>query len=126
MRVDKYLWAVRLFKTRSLSTKECKQNRVIVNDEFVKPSRELKKKDEITIKKGPIFYSYIVLDFPKSRVGAKLVEEFVKDVTSEEELHKLALINESYKLSRSKGEGRPTKRERRAINKFFENDSERD
>lgn len=122
MRIDKFIWAVRLYKTRTLATKECKQNRVLVNDEFTKPSRDLAKGDEITLKKGAIFYAYKVLDFPKSRVGAKLVADFVKDITPPEELEKIEMIKQSYKLSRDKGLGRPTKRERRAINKFLEED----
>ena len=124
MRVDKYLWTVRLYKTRSLSTKECKQNHVIVNDELIKPSRELQINDEVTLKKGPIFYSYRVLGFPKSRVGAKLVADYVKDITPDEELKKVEMIREANKAARHKGMGRPTKKERRAINKFFDEEDE--
>ncbi len=126
MRVDKYLWTVRLYKTRSLATKECKQNHVIVNEELVKPSRELKINDICILKKGPIFYTYKVLAFPKSRVGAKLVEEYVKDITPEEETKKLEMIREANKSARNKGMGRPTKKERRAIHKYFENEDEDD
>jgi len=122
MRVDKFIWAVRLYKTRTLATKECKQNRVLVNDEFIKPSRELQTGDELTLKKGAIFYSFKVISFPKSRVGAKLVAEFIKDITPAEELEKMELIKQAYKASRIKGSGRPTKRERRAINKYFDNE----
>jgi len=124
MRVDKYLWSVRLYKTRSLATKECKQNHVIVNEELVKPSRELKPNDEIILKKGPIFYSYQVLDFPKSRVGAKLTELYVKDITPPEEAHKLEMIRQTNKLSRDRGLGRPTKKDRRAISKYFRNEDD--
>lgn len=126
MRVDKYLWTVRLYKTRSLATKECKQNHVIVKNELAKPSRLLTINDEIILKKGPVFFTYKVIDFPKSRVGAKLVELYVKDITPEEEKNKLELIREANRAQRDKGLGRPTKKERRAINKYFEDDSEED
>ena len=126
MRVDKYLWAIRLYKTRSLATRECKQNHVIVNNDLVKPSRNLIINDEVIIKKGPIFFTYKVIDFPKSRVGAKLVEQFVKDITPDEEKHKLAAIREANRSERDKGLGRPTKKERRAINKYFNNEGEED
>ncbi|MFK7757714.1 MAG: RNA-binding S4 domain-containing protein [Flavobacteriales bacterium] len=124
MRVDKYLWTVRLYKTRSLSTKECKQNNVIVNEELIKPSRELQINDEVTLKKGPIFYSYRVLAFPKSRVGAKLVADYVVDITPDEEIKKVEMIKEANKQARNKGLGRPTKKERRAINKFLDEEDE--
>ncbi len=124
MRIDKFIWAVRLYKTRTLATKECKQNRVLVNDEFIKPSRELRIGDEITLKKGAIFYSFKVKAFPKSRVGAKLVDDLIKNITPVEELEKMELIKETNKISRTKGMGRPTKRERRAMNKFLEEDSD--
>jgi len=126
MRVDKYLWTVRLYKTRSLATKECKQNHVIVKNELAKPSRLLTINDEIILKKGPVFFTYKVIAFPKSRVGAKLVELYVKDITPEEEKNKLELIREANRSQRDKGLGRPTKKERRAINKYFEDDSEED
>ncbi len=124
MRIDKFIWTVRLYKTRTLATKECKQNRVLVNNEFVKPSRELQIGDEITLKKGAIFFSYKVLEFTKSRVGAKLVADFVKDITPIEELEKMELIKQANKISRNKGQGRPTKRERRAINKYLDDEPE--
>ena len=126
MRVDKYLWTVRLYKTRSLATKECKQNHVIVKNEIVKPSRLLNINDEIILKKGPILFTYKVIDFPKSRVGAKLVELYVKDITPEEEQNKLELIREANRAQRDKGLGRPTKKERRDINKYFEDSDEED
>ena len=126
MRVDKYLLTVRLYKTRSLATKECKQNHVIVKNELAKPSRLLTINDEIILKKGPVFFTYKVIAFPKSRVGAKLVELYVKDITPEEEKNKLELIREANRSQRDKGLGRPTKKERRAINKYFEDDSEED
>lgn len=124
MRVDKFLWSVRLYKTRSLATKECKQNHVIVNDDLVKPSRELKPNDICILKKGPIFYTYQVLGFPKSRVGAKLVEDYVKDITPEEEINKLEMIREANRVSRNKGLGRPTKKDRRAISKYFQDEED--
>jgi ribosome-associated heat shock protein Hsp15 len=91
MRVDKYLWCIRVFKTRSISTAACKAEKVWVNGEFVKASRELKLKDVVRVRKGPIHFQFEVIDFPKSRLGAKLVPTVTKDVTEADELAKLDL-----------------------------------
>ncbi|MFZ6052703.1 RNA-binding S4 domain-containing protein [Halocola ammonii] len=119
MRVDKYLWAVRVFKTRSLATKECKQGRISIDDAAVKPSREVKEGEVVDVRKGPITHSYKVLDFPKSRVGAKLVEDFMQEVTSDEQKEKMEKIKLAQKGQRRRGMGRPTKKDRRDINKFL-------
>ena len=89
MRVDKYIWAVRLFKTRSQASKACSGERVLINGEFAKASKLLKDNDVISIKSTPIWRTFIVIDYPKSRVGPKLVNEYVKETTSISELEKL-------------------------------------
>ena len=116
MRIDKYLWAIRLFKTRSLATKECSGNKVLINDDLVKPSKELKKGDLISLKINPIWKTFKVLDFPKSRVGAKLVADYVVETTSEEDLEVLQTAQEVQRQMRFDGlRGRPTKRDRRKL-----------
>lgn len=119
MRIDKYLWAVRIFKTRSLATKQCKLGKVTIDEEAVKPSREVKERDVIEVRKGPAHFQYKVKDFPKSRVGAKLVEDYLTDVTPREELDRIKTIQLAQKNERKKGMGRPTKKDRRDINKFL-------
>lgn len=116
-RIDKYLWAVRIFKTRSLATDACKKGKVLIDNQTVKPSRSLKEGDRIEVKKNPVIYSYIVRAFPKSRISASLVSEYLQDITPEEELKKLEL-NESFFVKRDRGSGRPTKKERRTIDKL--------
>lgn len=118
MRLDKYLWCVRKYKTRSLATAMVKKDRVLVNDEDVKPSREVKPGDRISYKKEGVNYQLKVLDIPKSRVGAKLVPDFMEDITPKEELDKLEFISMMHKLNRPRGSGRPTKKERRDLDDF--------
>jgi len=118
MRVDKYLWSIRFFKTRSIATKACKNNEVSIQDQPVKPSRELKLEEEIQVKKNSIFYKVKVLDFPKGRVGAKLVADYALDITPEEQLERLKMLNTKLKYERPKGEGRPTKKDRRELDNF--------
>jgi len=113
-RIDKFLWSVRIFKTRALATEACKKGKVLIDSIPVKASRLAKQGDILEIKKPPVVYSYIVRDFPKSRTSAKLVNEFLQDITSPEELKKLE-INESFFVKRDRGTGRPTKKDRRTI-----------
>lgn len=116
MRIDKYIWAVRLYKTRSLASKDCGANRVLLNDEFVKASKEIKVGDVISIRLNPIWKSFKVLSFPKSRVGAKLVPEYVIETTDELDLQTLATAQEVQRQMRHQGfRGRPTKRDRRKL-----------
>ena len=122
MRVDKYLWCMRKFKTRSLASEACRKNKVMVNDEESKASRDLKGNDIISLKKDNIVYKYRVIAFPKSRVGAKLVDEYVKDITSTEELDKLEFLKLMKGFNREKGAGRPTKQDRRDIDKLHQED----
>lgn len=119
MRIDKYIWAVRLAKTRSLAAKLCASEKVKLNDEFTKAAKSLKVGDLIQIKDVPVWRSYKVLDFPKSRVGAKLVPEYTIETTSEEDLNLIHEVAESNRQNRFLGlRGRPTKRERRKLDRF--------
>ena len=115
MRIDFYIWSVRYFGSRNKATKACKNGNVSVNDKKVKPWYEVLVNDKISIKKKDNIYKFIVLDFPKSRVGNKLVDIYrvKKEVDSENKVHNK--IN----YSRKKGDGRPTKKERRNLDKFF-------
>lgn len=115
MRVDKYLWCIRYFKTRSIATKACKEGKVRVNGDLIKPSREIYPMDKITIRKNQVNYELIVLDTPDSRIGAKLVDIYRKDTTPKEALQKLDLLKYSKDYYRKKGAGRPTKKDRRDI-----------
>jgi len=120
MRVDKYLWCIRYFKTRGIATNACKQGHVRINETIVKPSREVYATDKIKVRKNQINYELIVQDLPESRVGAKLVDLYRKDVTPTEALQKRNLLNYSKDYYRKKGTGRPTKKDRRAIDGWFE------
>lgn len=120
MRLDKFLWSVRKFKTRSLAADAIRKNKVNVNEVPSKASREVKAGDLIDFKKDGITYSVEVIGLPKSRVGAKLVPDYIIEKTSEEELEKLQFINLMHKVSRKRGSGRPTKKERRDMDDFIE------
>ncbi|MGC9343855.1 MAG: RNA-binding S4 domain-containing protein [Bacteroidales bacterium] len=117
IRADKFIWAVRLYKTRSLSADACKKGRIQIDDVEIKPSRSIKVGDVISVKKPPVNYSYRVIGIPKNRVSAKLVENFIEDLTPAEELEKLEL-GDSFFIKRDRGAGRPTKKERRIIDKL--------
>lgn len=116
-RIDKYLWAVRIFKTRALSAEACKKGRVMIGDMSVKPSRSIKPGETVTVRRAPVNYTYKVLDPIQKRVGAKLVENFIEDITPQEELDKLTMKDDFY-VSRDRGTGRPTKKERRLLDKL--------
>lgn len=118
MRIDKYLWCVRVFKTRSLATQAVKAGKVRVSEELVKPSRELKIGETAHVRKGAITYSYKVTAFPKSRVGAKLVPDYMENVTSPEELENEKMLRIRMMQDRAKGTGRPTKKDRREMDDF--------
>ena len=118
MRVDKYLWCVRYFKTRSIATNACKKGSVRVNDTIVKPSREVYPNDIIHLRKNQINYVLQVLDLPKSRLGAKLVAMYVKDDTPKEAFQTSELLKYSKTYYRKKGIGRPTKKDRRDIEDY--------
>lgn len=117
-RIDKWLWTVRLFKTRSQATDACKGGLVKLNDADVKPSKELKRGDRIAVRKGPLTVQVEVKDFPKSRLSPKLVPDFVIDHTPQEEIERVKLIRETAFVVRDKGAGRPTKKERRDLDSW--------
>lgn len=118
VRIDKWLWAVRIFKTRTIATDACKKGRVMMSDTPVKPSRPVKVGDIIKVRKPPVTYSFEVLALTQNRLGAKLVPDYMKNVTPESEMHLLDVIKVSGFVDRRKGLGRPTKREGRELAKF--------
>ncbi|MGB2153089.1 MAG: RNA-binding S4 domain-containing protein [Flavobacteriaceae bacterium] len=120
MRIDQYLWAVRYFKSRSLATKACKKGHVSVNNQVAKPSREIFPMDKIIIRKEQINHSLNVLDIPKSRVGAKLVDIYRLNTTPKEEFKQNELQSLAQDYYREKGEGRPTKKDRRELDDYTE------
>lgn len=122
MRIDKFLWCVRLYKTRSISSDEIKKNRVSIGEQVVKASREVKEGDLIKIRKNQIDYQIKIVQIPKSRVGPKLVPDFIADKTEKEQYELLKLRNLNQEHYRNKGEGRPTKKDRRDIDGFTGSD----
>lgn len=124
VRIDKYLWMVRLFKTRSRAAEACRKDRVKLNGSPVKPAQNVKPGDEMEVKFTPIWRNYKVLGFPKSRVGAALVSDYLTEQTSESELEKFkdyqAVQRSQFMYSPSRG--RPTKKDRRKIDRFKDDD----
>ncbi len=118
MRIDKYLWCIRYFKTRGIATKACKNGAVRVNGMVLKPARDIFMGDEITVRKNQINYKLIVLDLPANRVGAKLVDLYRKDITPKESFEKLEILTYAKKYYRKKGTGRPSKKDRRDLEGF--------
>ena len=114
VRIDKYLWAVRLYKTRTLATEACKKGRVSVDDMPAKPSKTVSAGDVIEVRKMPVTYSYLVKDPIEKRVGARIVDQYVENVTPQEELQKLEMQDDFF-IKRDRGAGRPTKKERRLL-----------
>ncbi|MCD4694883.1 MAG: RNA-binding S4 domain-containing protein [Bacteroidales bacterium] len=115
VRIDKWLWAVRVFKTRSQATEACKSNKVLISEQPVKPSREVHVDDLISVNQNQILKTIKVKEILKNRVGAKLVEKYMIDLTPKEEYDKLKIKRELNHEYRDKGLGRPTKKERRLI-----------
>ncbi len=120
IRLDKYLWAVRVFKTRSDAADAIRNNRVLVNDAYAKPSREVKEGDIISVKRMPVTYRYKVLELVSSRQGAKNVPQYCLNITPQEELDKLTVPRETIFVFRERGTGRPTKKERREIDALMD------
>ena len=120
IRLDKYLWAVRIFKTRSDAADAVRNNRVLVNGSYAKPSREVRQGDIITVKRMPVTYQYKVLDLVSSRQPAKNVPNYCLNITPQEELDKLTVPRETIFVFRERGTGRPTKKERREIDALME------
>jgi ribosome-associated heat shock protein Hsp15 len=118
LRIDKWLWEVRLFKTRSQATEACKAGKVKLENASVKPAKEIKCGDVITVSLNPLIKTVKVKDFPKSRLSAKLVPDFMEDMTPAEEYDRVKLIHETNTEYRDRGLGRPTKKHRRLIDKL--------
>lgn len=120
MRLDKWLWAVRIFKTRSDAADACRTNKVLVNGSYVKPSREVRVGDTVTVKKMPVVYTYRVVALVSSRQPAKEVPNYAENLTPQEELDKLFVPKLTIFVQRDRGTGRPTKRERREIDSLMD------
>ena len=120
MRIDKFLWCVRLFKTRSLVTEAVRREQVQLNDRVVKPSAEVEPGDRLSLRQPPIWRTWEILTVPASRVGAKLVHELIAERTAFEDLEKLELARMVRAQHREPGSGRPTKRDRRSLERFGE------
>jgi len=120
MRIDKYLWCTRYFKTRSIASNAVKKGHVKVNGSAVKPSRDVYPMDKIVVRKNQIDYQLTVLDVPESRVGAKLVDIYRKDTTPKDAFEHSELLQHAKKHYRKKGLGRPTKKDRRDLDDFLD------
>ncbi len=118
LRIDKWLWEVRLFKSRSLATEACKAGKVKMDGSNVKASKEIKEGDTITVSLNPLFKTIHVKQFPKSRVNAKLVPDYMEDLTSQAEYDRVKLIEATNSEYRDRGIGRPTKKQRRVIDQL--------
>ncbi len=118
-RLDKYLWSVRIFKTRNIALEACKKGRVTVGGMHAKPSRQVKPGELLQVIKPPVTYTYKIIDFPAGRISARLIPEYIEDLTAPEELNKL-LQQDTFFIKRDRGTGRPTKKERRLIDNLRE------
>ena len=118
IRLDKFLWATRIFKTRTIATEACKKGRVSIGGANAKPSRPVQIGEIIEVRKPPITYSFKVLDLAENRMGAKLVPQYLENVTPPEQYELIEMIRLSGFVNRAKGEGRPTKRDGRELKKF--------
>ena len=123
-RIDKWLWAVRIFKTRTIATEACKKGRVSVGDTVVKPSRTIHVGDVVKVRKPPVTYSFEVLALTENRLGAKLVPGYMNNITPQSELQLLDIVKISGFIDRRKGLGRPTKREGRQLSEFTDSMSD--
>ena len=121
VRIDKWLWAVRVYKTRTIAAEACKKGRVLIDKNSVKPSRMVRIGDVIQVRKPPVTYSFKILDLSEKRMGAKLVSEFMENVTPPEEYEILEMNRLSGFVDRQRGTGRPTKKERRDLEQFTDN-----
>lgn len=119
VRIDKYVWAIRCFKTRSEATEACKGNKVQINGAPVKPSKEVRIGDVIAVRKGIIQYTYKVLQLTENRMGAQLVPDFAENLTPQSELDKARAPRETFFVKRDRGTGRPTKKERRELDALW-------
>ena len=124
LRIDKWMWAVRIFKTRTIATEACKKGRVSVDGAVVKPSRTIKVGDVVKVRKPPVTYSFEVLALTQNRLGAKLVPDYMRNITPKSELELLDIVKISGFIDRRKGLGRPTKREGRQLSEFTDSMSD--
>lgn len=120
VRIDKYIWAIRLFKTRSEATEACNGNKVQLNGAPVKPSKAVKAGDTISVRKGVALFTYKVLQPAEQRMGAALVPDFAENLTPQEELDKLHAPHETFFVKRDRGTGRPTKKDRREMDALWD------
>lgn len=128
-RLDKWLWAVRIFKTRSIAADACKNGRVSINGALAKPARTVKEGDEVSVRKPPVTYTFRVLQAIEKRVGAKLLPDIIENITDPTQYELLEMSRISGFVNRAKGTGRPTKKDRRALEEFtqpifFDDDEE--
>jgi ribosome-associated heat shock protein Hsp15 len=123
-RIDKFLWAIRVYKTRTIAADACKKGKVVINNIQVKPSRIVSKNEIILVKKPPVIFTYRVVEPIENRVSAKLVGQFAEDITPQEEKVKLDFKQSGVIGYRDKGTGRPTKKERRLIDKLQEDSND--
>jgi ribosome-associated heat shock protein Hsp15 len=124
VRIDKFLWAVRLYKTRSIASDECRKGRIFIKDVQVKPSRTVSRDEIITVKKPPVNYTFRVIEPIENRVSAKIAGQFIEDLTPVTEKAKLDISLSAGKIQRQRGTGRPTKKERRVIDKLHRDTAE--
>ncbi len=118
MRIDKFLWCIRVYKTRAVAAQNVRSDKILIDDAVVKTSREVKPGDEITVKRHGFFQTFKVVSVPKSRVAAKLVADYVTETTSKDELDKREFLQMARNMSRQKGLGRPTKKDRRDLDEL--------
>ncbi|MEF9924048.1 MAG: S4 domain-containing protein [Muribaculaceae bacterium] len=118
VRIDKLMWATRIFKTRTIATEACKKSRITIGGTVVKPSRMVKIGDTICVRKPPVTYSFQILGLVENRVGAKLVPNYLRNVTTADQYELLEMVKIGGFVDRQKGLGRPTKKEGRAISQF--------
>ncbi|HPA86415.1 MAG TPA: RNA-binding S4 domain-containing protein [Bacteroidales bacterium] len=120
VRIDKFLWAVRIYKTRSIASDECTKGRIIIRNVQVKPSRIISRDEIIIVRKPPVTYTYRIIEPIANRLSPKLVSNYVEDLTPEDEKIKAEIKNSGFVSYRGKGTGRPTKKERRNLDRFIE------
>lgn len=124
MRIDKFLHSVRYFKTRSIASEACKKNKVWINNEFTKASREVLVGDQVKIRKGAFLFQLKVVGIPNNRVGAKNIGLYIVDETPKQDLEEIAQRQKDQSTYRAKGEGRPTKKDRRSLDDFISKSKE--
>ncbi|MBN2634298.1 MAG: RNA-binding S4 domain-containing protein [Bacteroidales bacterium] len=124
VRIDKFLWAVRIFKTRGLAASACHMGRILINEQPARPSKTLQGNELLTIKKPPVTFSYRIRKLTGNRLPAKMVPEYLEDLTPESEKEKTELSRGGSFYYRKKGSGRPTKKERRMIDKISDDFSD--